>query len=320
MNDNLIDFTITPGAPGGPASVDWRPRSAAFDVVADITTAAPGEPASIAIDGSVDDGLITLSGQIAADALPLVKTSTVGEPARFARTLLIEALARAGVAVAAPALADNPVDQLADPDAIAALPQVATMISAPFAEYMKLILKVSHNLGADLQAALIAAENGERTLEEGLVRIGEILRDLGLDTESMTLQSASGLDPNQNTPPTATALLRIMAARPDFPALYDALPILGVDGSLATVQPHSPATGQVRAKTGTGAAGDFINARLFLTTEAEAGYIEARSGRFLVYSLYVNGVPNEPGSFAIEDLFQVSQDLGRIAAILWRRY
>lgn len=320
VNDNLIDFTIIPGAPGGPASVDWRPQSAAFDVTGNVVTVDAGAPSAIVIEGSVEDGLITVGGQIPADAAPLVKTSTVRQPARLARTLLVEALVRAGVAVDAPAVADNAVDALPDPDAVAALPVVATLVSAPFAEYAKLILKVSHNLGADLQAALIAAENGERTLEDGLIRIGEVLREVGLDTGAMTFASASGLDPNQNTPPTATALLRILAVRPDFDAIFDALPILGVDGSLAMVQTGEPAAGHVRAKTGTGAAADFINARLFLTTEAEAGYIETRSGRFLVYALYVNGVPNPPGSFVIEELLQVSQDLGRIAAILWGRF
>ena len=42
-----------------------------------------------------------------------------------------------------------------------------------------------------------------------------------------------------------------MAQRPDAAAWRATLPILGVDGSLTTVQANSPAKGKVFAKTGT---------------------------------------------------------------------
>src|SRR5690606_31852369 len=86
-----------------------------------------------------------------------------------------------------------------------------------------------------------------------------------------------------------TKWLRIMTAQRDFPAFFDALPILGVDGSLAIVKDFQSdpslagATGKVRAKTGTFA--DEVNNRLVLRGQAFGGYIRAASGRQLAYQL-----------------------------------
>ena len=207
VNDNFIDIVIAPTQPGQRAKVDWRPKSAAFDVDADVETVAAGVKtdieADIKISGEVTDGLLTVRGQIASNKAPLVQVHPVRGPARFASTLLIEALARAGVPVEAPVLADNAVDLLPSEADVAALPRVATLESAPFSEYAKLILKVSHNLGAELMAAVIAAENGERTVDEGLQRIGEMLPRLGVEPNTFAFNSASGRDGNRTTPRAA---------------------------------------------------------------------------------------------------------------------
>jgi D-alanyl-D-alanine carboxypeptidase len=47
INDNLIDFTITPTAKGSQAKVDWRPRSAALQIDAQIETVAAGSETKI---------------------------------------------------------------------------------------------------------------------------------------------------------------------------------------------------------------------------------------------------------------------------------
>ena len=66
------------------------------------------------------------------------------------------------------------------------------------------------------------------------------------------------------------------------------LPILGVDGSLATFCTHCPAKGKVFAKTGTVGYPDTLNNRLTLGW-ALAGYLEVKPGRYYAYDLVVNG-------------------------------
>ena len=65
------------------------------------------------------------------------------------------------------------------------------------------------------------------------------------------------------------------------------LPIMGVDGSLATAGTDLPAAGKVFAKTGTTVDADE-NDVVQLKAQNFAGYIETKSGRLVAYALMVN--------------------------------
>jgi D-alanyl-D-alanine carboxypeptidase/D-alanyl-D-alanine-endopeptidase (penicillin-binding protein 4) len=80
-----------------------------------------------------------------------------------------------------------------------------------------------------------------------------------------------------------------MQKRPDFGVYHDALPILGVDGTLSeAVGPDSPARGKVYAKTGTLVSYNPVDDDLLVTSKALAGYMTAASGRKLLVAIYVN--------------------------------
>jgi D-alanyl-D-alanine carboxypeptidase/D-alanyl-D-alanine-endopeptidase (penicillin-binding protein 4) len=89
------------------------------------------------------------------------------------------------------------------------------------------------------------------------------------------------------------------------------LPILGVDGSLATACTHCLAKGKVFAKTGTVLIPDTLNHRLTLGW-ALAGYLEVRPGRYFAYDVVVNGSVMHDFSGVIG----VADDLANISAIL----
>lgn len=91
-----------------------------------------------------------------------------------------------------------------------------------------------------------------------------------------------------------------------------ALPILGVDGSLAAVATDSPATGHVFAKTGTVAGGDLLNERIFLTAHTLAGYIDTADGRRLAFALFMNHARVDD----IEGVIEVGEQLGNLAALI----
>ena len=84
--------------------------------------------------------------------------------------------------------------------------------------------------------------------------------------------------------------LAYMAKQPFYTDFYNALPILGKDGTLAKIQVNSPAAGHVHAKTGTYAVEDALNKNLMVTGKGLAGYMETASGKHLVLALYVNMV------------------------------
>jgi D-alanyl-D-alanine carboxypeptidase/D-alanyl-D-alanine-endopeptidase (penicillin-binding protein 4) len=294
INDNLIDFTITPGTKGSPAKVDWRPKSAALEVDAQVETIAAGGETKIDCHAAGDDRFV-LRGRIAADRDRFVYVQEIADPARWARTLFVEALGRAGVSVSASLYDANPERLLPKQGDDHGLVRVALLKSPPLSENARLILKVSHNLHASTLPLLVAVHHGKRQLADGLRLEHDFLKRAGLDADSISFGGGAGGAPGDFTTPRMTvALLRYMSTRPDFAAYERALPVLGVDGTLADdVTSESPARGKVRAKTGTLFWENLLNDHFLVTSKALAGYLTTKSGRELVFSFVVTGVEIE---------------------------
>ncbi len=314
INDNLIDITITPGTAGSPATVAWRPQTAAYQVQADVQTVPVGQALNLTVT-SPSPGVIAVAGQLPADQAQALKTYQVADPPAFARTLLIEALDRAGVSVAATATGPNPDGTLPSLGSYAEADRVALLTSPPFAQNIKLIFKVSMNQHADMLIFLLALKHGETSFAAGLQQIPPFLQQIGLDPDEVSLSDGRG---NEYTdlfsPRTVSHLLQAMAARPDFPAYFDALPILGVDGSeIDTVAPTSPVRGKAFAKSGTTVDGDVMNQRTLTMVRALAGYLTARSGRELIFTIYVSDVPLADTL----DVLTIIEEQGSIAEVIF---
>ena len=315
INDNLIDMVSTPTAVGQPATLDYRPHSSAFTVTSKVTTVAAGQPAGVE-SKLVAPGQIELTGQVPMGiSPPLLHVFQIEDPAAYARTILIDALKRAGVTVDAPATGANPANKLPAPKSYAPGDQVAAYISPVYSEYVKLVLKVSLNLGANLAVCLLAANAGSTDCLDGLPAEQAVLRDvMKVPVGQLVFNDGQGASQSDlATPNAAIQLLKWWQGRPDFARFRASLPILGRDGSLAMVVPDSPAAGHVQAKTGTLAAGDELNQRLILPSKALGGYIDTSNGKLLAFYLVVNNVP----ATSINDVLVVNNDLGKIAARLW---
>jgi D-alanyl-D-alanine carboxypeptidase/D-alanyl-D-alanine-endopeptidase (penicillin-binding protein 4) len=321
VNENMVDVTVTPTWPGHPATVDYRPRSAAFAVAGAVGTGALDAESSVGLSG---DGLIaclgspgctgTLEGDLPigyraplSGAPTLVQTFRVEDPAAFARTALIEALARAGVAVGAPPVAPNPRDRLPASGAYAAEMRVGAFESPPYSEHARLILKVSLNLGANLSLSLFGLANGQTGIDGALAAERRALTErLGLAGESFAFPTnGSGSPDSQATPRAVVRLLTAMGQSRVAEVFHAGLPVLGVDGSLAGTGADSPARGFVSAKTGTTISDGMLRAQNL------AGYIEARSGRRLAFALFVN---NAGPLQRIEDVTEVLEDEAAITS------
>jgi D-alanyl-D-alanine carboxypeptidase/D-alanyl-D-alanine-endopeptidase (penicillin-binding protein 4) len=316
INDNLIDLTLTPGAVGDPATLTWRPETAAFEVQSEVRTVADDEPLQLAVT-SPSPGVITVTGDLPVNVPQALQTSQVPDPAAFARSLLIEALGRAGVTVAADVTGPNPADLLPPPGSYTEAERVALFTSPPFAENITLINKVSMNQHADLLIFLLALKNGETSFEAGLAQIPPFLRDLGLDPDAVSLSDGRGNDfTDLFSPRTVSHLLQAMTHQPEFPTYFASLPILGVDGSETdTVAPASPVAGKASAKSGTTVAGYVMHQRPLAMVRALAGYMTAKSGRELIFALYVSDVPlSDP-----LDVLDVIKEQGTIAEIIYDR-
>jgi D-alanyl-D-alanine carboxypeptidase/D-alanyl-D-alanine-endopeptidase (penicillin-binding protein 4) len=259
---------------------------------------------------------VVLSGTIAADAGPAVNTYDFQDPARYARTAFIEALRRAGVTVKANPISPNPEGRLPSKRAVTALPAVATLKSLSLQEEATYVLKVSYNRGAQTMICLLAVAAGSTDCDDGLAKAAQLWRAAELDTDTAMLIDGSGLDGNLITPNNQVQLQTIMGRRPDAARWQSTLPIIGVDGSLATVQSGGPATGKIFAKTGTLAAGNFFNDQILFPAKALGGYMDAKSGRRLVFAIVAaNSVFS-----TVEGAFAANDDVGKVATIIQQSY
>ncbi len=314
VNDNLIDLTITPTEPGQPAALDWRPKCAAYDVVCKITTVESDKPSRVET-AMVEGRLLEVRGSIAAGDKPLVRSHAVAQPAQFARALLIECLAQAGVVCGAPVDDAPDADRLPAADSYADDDCVARLVSAPFAEEAKLVLKVSHNLHASTLPLLVAAAHGKRTLAEGLRLERQFLLRAGVDADSISFGGGAGGARSDFVTPRATVgLLRHMASRPDFAVFRQALPVLGVDGTLAdSVPADSPARGKAQAKTGTYYWQNLLRGKHLLLSKALAGYLDAESGRTVAFAFFMNNVHLDN----VQERSKMGQVLGGLCEIAY---
>lgn len=334
VNDDVVDLIINPTTPGMPASVEWRPVSAALGVDNELMTSGAGTDYTLKLEPELPQcigqpGCIAaITGNLPVDfepmltkQFPLVQTFRIVEPQNYARTVFIEALEDAGVTVLADTVAPNPTGKLPPKNSYSPEDLLTSLVSLPYSDYAKLILKVSYNIGADTTLILYGLTQGVDNMDDALEVERQMLTTVyGIPGDEFMFFDGSGGGNTTATNPVVTEWLTIMTETDGFDAFFDGLPILAVDGSLAFVTDFqndstlTGATGQVRAKTGTFV--EEIPDGLLLKGQALGGYIDAKSGKRLVFELVVNEVPIQ----SIEELLQIFQDQGTISAILWRDY
>lgn len=295
VNDNVVDVIVDSGSKAGePARVRLRPETGFYTMDAQVETV--DAPRKTAIDiRPTGPNSFRVRGQVARRTEPLIRILPVADPTAFARALFIECLRKEGVQVAA-----NPVaaarGKLPPKSEYEGVPKVATFRSPPLHEAIKVTLKVSHNLYASTLPLLVAVKHGKRTLAEGMRLQGKFLAEQGVDVSTISFGGGAGGSNADATTPRATVdLLLSLAKRPEYALYKDALPILGVDGTLSKViSQGSPARGHVFAKTGTLSWTDNLNDRSLLTSKALAGTMTTQTGRELVFAMFVNRVPLPP--------------------------
>lgn len=299
LNENLIDISLKGTTDGQPASLSWRPQVEGFTVKNEVVT---GSKLDVEVTSDVTGQHLIVKGIVPQSQTPIIRTFSVKDPKEFVRQALIQEIRRQGIifnlkkgsAISSPS---------GDP--------IASLTSAPLAEYAKLILKVSHNLGADLIPLLLAAKNKQKTFDEGMLLLGQYVVDkTRVPANAFVFIDGAGGDENRVTPNAEVLLLESQIHNKAF---YAGLPILGIDGSLADSAKETSAVGKVRAKTGTGVSYNLSSGKFFSTTHTLAGYVEGKHGQLLEFMVGVNNAESP----TIESLFPIAEDLAQIAAEIY---
>jgi D-alanyl-D-alanine carboxypeptidase/D-alanyl-D-alanine-endopeptidase (penicillin-binding protein 4) len=291
VNENLIDLLVKPGAVGQPASVDVKPETSSYVVDSQVTTVAKGKATTLNVSEH-SPGTIEISGQIAAGEPPTLRVWEVADPAAFARTAFIEALARAGVTVAAPVTGANPSISLPPQGSYKPAQLLGQHVSLPLAQYAKLILKVSYNRGADLMTCLAAVKLGSRNCQRGIGAEVQTATGLGVRRSEVIPFDGAGSDDQGRTTPTAlVGLLRGIPGTSYGKTFVGALPILGGDGTLANVLNHAPVAGHAQIKTGNRVVSANGAGQINVLGNSLAGYVTTRKGNRVVLAIAVGNVP-----------------------------
>lgn len=319
LNDNVIDVVIAPGArTGDPTSiVSISPQTPYAQFVNRATTVERGDD-TLAMNDT-DDGhggrIVTISGTVKRSDPPTLYAYRVPNPPRFTEDAFTLALRQAGVRIADP-LPDAAFDRARYAVAYVAQNLVAQHVSPPLREEARVTLKVSDNLHAAATPYLIGVYGahvaGENALQAGFDLEHRFLAKAGLDLSGAAQSDGEGAR-DVFAPAFMVSYLAWVHSQSWFGDFYRALPIMGVDGTLAEVERGAPASGKVHAKTGTDGFPNLLS-RGFIFDKGLAGYVTTRSGRHVVFCLYINNVTLGHG---VDGEAVLGQLLGRIANAIY---
>jgi D-alanyl-D-alanine carboxypeptidase/D-alanyl-D-alanine-endopeptidase (penicillin-binding protein 4) len=164
-------------------------------------------------------------------------------------------------------------------------------VSTWLSQYVKLIMKVSYNRGADLMTCLAAVKFGSTNCLTGVAAEVKTATGLGVPATSVFPFDGAGSDDRGRTTPAALAtFLRRVRLTSYGKILFDALPILGRDGTLANVESKSPAAGHAQVKTGNRIVGTPADQAIVLGNSL-AGFAQTKHGRRVVFMIAVGNVP-----------------------------
>jgi PBP4 family serine-type D-alanyl-D-alanine carboxypeptidase len=322
INDNIVDVSVSSGsAAGRSVAVTVSPRTPYVTFVDRATTGPPGSRRRINFKEMANpDGTrtVTLTGVFPLGAAAVLYDYEVPQPSRFAQVALVGALRASGVAADLP-----PARERADFAMLRAAytpaRMVAEHISPPLSQDIKVTLKSSLNLHASMMPYVLGAvlgREGESAGRAGFELERKFLAAAGLDpSEASQSDGAGGAAADYLTPDFIVRYLVFMSKQKDFDLFERALPILGRDGTLASVERGSPAAGHVYAKTGMIGVQDALNSSPMIYGAGLAGYMVTKEGRHLAFAVYVNRVSlPRRDSQSVRGLTEV---LGRIATIIY---
>ena len=197
------------------------------------------------------------------------------DPPSYAADRLTDALRRLGISVGQSATSGRTHSGAAE---------LARVKSLPMNRIAELTGKPSDNYFAEILAKGI----GGGTTSGGARAIVRFAKQRGA---KVTLHDGSGLSHyNTATPRDIVRYLLDERSEPESKALFGALPIAGVDGTLAHRMTSGYAHRNCRAKTGT-----------LTGVSALSGYCRSRSNHVLFFSILMNGQSSDSHAHSLQD-------------------
>lgn len=275
IDEGAVEVRVEPGdRPGAPPRISLVPATSYVSIVPEVVTGTAESERHVRVTREEGGRRFRVAGSVPAGGEPHTERVAVPDNTLFFATLLHETLAEAGIRV------DGlPAEAREGWAAGRAVDTLFVHVSPPLPEILAAFLKPSQNQIGELLLKTLGAElRATGTARAGVAVVDSILRADGLPADLLSQADGSGLSRyNLVAPELLVALLERERGRGDFPVFHAALPVAGVDGTLAGRMRGTPLEGNLRAKTGT-----------LSGVRALSGYLETAEGETLVFSMLVN--------------------------------
>ncbi|HVX41272.1 MAG TPA: D-alanyl-D-alanine carboxypeptidase/D-alanyl-D-alanine-endopeptidase [Gemmatimonadaceae bacterium] len=282
LDENLVWVVVQPN--GKSASVTLDPATTAMPVESSVRVTG-GSGGRISASRR-PDGSISVRGSIGARSGPLKYSLVVDNPPLFAVGALRASLQKLGIKV-------DGQTRLGPTPAGAA--EVASIASPPLSQIIGEMDRESINLYAEL---LFRETEHDATKQvgsaaNGLAYLRHFLSSkVGTSPSVVDVSDGSGLSQLDHVTPRSMVRLLGFVHHADWgPVFHAALPVEGESGTLRRHGKGAPSRGNLHAKTGT------TN-----TVAALGGYVTARNGEVLAFSLIYNGADRWNAKAAMDQI------------------
>ncbi len=277
FNEAAAALEVTPGRTAGePCRVTLLPSGAPLRLFATATTAPPDSAVNtIAFDRAPFTDSVTITGRLSAGHARVRLGVAVPDPTRYFEAALSQVLREAGITVLG---ASAPTGTAGAGAVGAAADTLFVWQSLPLRDLLPFFLKPSQNQIGEALLRTLGAARGVASVDSGLASVRETLESFGVPDDAWRIVDGSGASHyNYVAPDVLAHVLVSMARGPNAEVFAQALPVAGVDGTMAGRLRGTAAAGNAHAKTG-----DVAGAR------ALSGYVTTADGERMVFVLLAN--------------------------------
>ncbi len=289
VNDNAVDLTVKPDAINKPCAAQIFPANTIVKI--HNTCITSGTKRDLRVVKKLDQNVIEISGTMPANDKGYTAYIAVTRPSELFVALLRQALEKKGVVITGQNRVIGTVEnaRLAVASTLAPV-EIVRLESPPLSVVAAKTMKPSQNTYTETILWALGEQLGNKSdqkmtsAERGIAIVQAFLRQIGISSDSVVQWDASGLSRhNLVTPASLVTLYTYMAKQSRYAdAWRNSLTVGGMDGTLRNRFKGSTAAGNIRGKTGT-----------IDQVSALSGYVTTAAGEKLVFSIIVNGVPNQ---------------------------
>jgi serine-type D-Ala-D-Ala carboxypeptidase/endopeptidase (penicillin-binding protein 4) len=275
LAENRLSLTVTPGAvAGAPTSLAYNVDAQDLPITNRSVTGPAGSAPLVWPEMRPGENVLTIAGSVPIGGMSTSLLVSAGNPTLWFARMLRRRLIASGIDVTGPA-ADGDDISIPSADTAAIL---YTYRSHPLSDIVQPLLKDSINLYGEAVHRLNASGPLPHTNDQALDGTKQRLLSWGISADGFQIVDGSGLSRRDVLSPETllTVLVKMYDPAAASPWMR-ALPVAGVDGTLAGRMKGTPGENNVHAKTGT-----MSNVRSL------AGYVTTRDGEPLAFTSIVN--------------------------------